>query len=283
MSRMASKRTTTDSGERKQREKSSPSSKTPRTKESHQRGHQLQSYSKLEDIRVLRTGLPAAVFEEWKRGFLIVLRVLYGDLAISLSQGSYYKPTVPSYASFARQRTAELQQEDTDANAALSTSASSARTTRTTARARTGSASTSQATAAATNDPVATGASSTAATAANTETDGTNATTAAATIAAAAAATLAARIARMVDTEYDDLTKIARREEKAMEANRVAMHASIWGKMSRESQERVRMNKFWPRVQTNKDPLALWQAICDTHAAFISGDDIYDTNQAWSY
>jgi hypothetical protein len=62
----------------------------------------------------------------------------------------------------------------------------------------------------------------------------------------------------MVDTEYDDLTKIARREEKAMEANRVVMHASIWGKISRESQERVRMNKFWPRVQTNKDPLALW-------------------------
>jgi len=76
-------------------------------------------------------------------------------------------------------------------------------------------------------------------------------------------------------------TAIKRREE--MEQDKVPMQAAIWGRMSMASKELVMMSKYWSKVKTLSDPLALWKAICDTHASFSSGDADVDLNEAFSY
>lgn len=220
---MATKKPVNEGGEKNQREKSPPSYKQPRNKERGSHNNQLQSYSKLDDIKVFRTGLSAAVFEEWKRGFLIVLRVLYGDLATSLTDGEYYRPHVPSYLAFCRKRTAELQADEEDDQSRAGSSRPT-RSTRARGEGGTQQTTSSQPTAAATSDGSAS---------ASTATTGGQAIN-------ASEVSLAARISKMVDNEYDDLVKIAKREEKTMEGQRVAMQASIWGKMyvCRESPRR---------------------------------------------
>lgn len=200
-----------------------------------------------------------------------------------------FNPTASSkilkFSVFSRKRSSELQAEEAEDSVTRRTASGAARQTRAT-RSRAVAGAVPDATDTATTQTISQPAQQSTQAASTTSSDSTST---ASTLSSSSStlpsldALVAARIAKMIDNEYDDLVKIARREEKATEANQVAMHTSIWGKMSRKSQERIRMNCLWHRVQTNKDPLALWKAICESHAAFASGDDVYDTNQAWSF
>lgn len=85
-----------------------------------------------------------------------------------------------------------------------------------------------------------------------------------------------------IKDNYRDLMKENLRDIAAMERLREKMFSTIWMRMSRESQERVKMTARWTKVVTGDDPLELWLAIQESHSMYISGNTVYDTNQAWT-
>lgn len=222
----------------------------------------------LQDIKLLRLGWSSVTFEEWKTAMLEILRIIFGDLARSLHPNAtgYYKPALPDLEEYTSGRMRELEDNFNRARAVEAR-----------AQAATRSRSTRGNTAGATSSTATTAAS----TAATTESEASTVSTTVATENATAAEARVSRWMRLIDEEYRDMSKDVRSAIAAMERNRVKMFASIWTRMSRESQERVKMSSLHRQLETMDDPLSLWQAILDTHSMYLSGNSIYDANLAW--
>eukprot|EP01040_Poterioochromonas_malhamensis_P015176 gene15176-16944_t len=85
-----------------------------------------------------------------------------------------------------------------------------------------------------------------------------------------------------IKDNYKDLLKENTRAIAAMEQQREKMFSTIWMRMSKESQERVKMSTRSAALIARDDPLQLWLAIQETHSMYVSGNTVYDANLAWT-
>ena len=73
-----------------------------------------------------------------------------------------------------------------------------------------------------------------------------------------------------------ELLKERARQIAQMKADRPKLQAAMWGNMSADSQARVRQHAKWVNIETQKDPLALWIAIVETHMFNSVGNSTID-------
>eukprot|EP01033_Poteriospumella_lacustris_P010076 gene10076-7199_t len=85
-----------------------------------------------------------------------------------------------------------------------------------------------------------------------------------------------------IKDNYKELLKENTRAVAAMEQQREKMFSTIWMRMSKESQERVKMTGRAANLVARDDPLELWLAIQDSHSMYVSGNTVYDANLAWT-
>jgi len=86
---------------------------------------------------------------------------------------------------------------------------------------------------------------------------------------------------RIASTMYEKYMEEEARRIAAMNKQCVQLFSAIWLKLSRDSQERVQLHKsYGEKIRSRSNPLALWNAVCDTHKTFNTGDQMYDLMEA---
>ena len=75
------------------------------------------------------------------------------------------------------------------------------------------------------------------------------------------------------------IEKVKARERRimAMLENRTPLFAVIWGQLSPESEEKIRLHPTYEQhIKPGNDPLALWNVVRATHMVTASGADLMD-------